>query len=105
MAYAKCEGSFNMHIDKDIDIDKEKIKNVVRKTCTERRTISLLKDFRIRMQFEEKVVKLVDIEAPNLWCNFMDGNLKACDEVCGKKRGRRSKGDTWWWNEEMKEAA
>ena len=25
-----------------------------------------------------------------------------CDEVCGKKRWRRSKGDTWWWNEEMK---
>ena len=25
----------------------------------------------------------------------------ACNEVCGKKR---SKGDTWWWNEEMKEA-
>ena len=22
----------------------------------------------------------------------------------GKKRGRRSKGDTWWWNEEVKEA-
>ena len=25
--------------------------------------------------------------------------LKACDEVCGKK-----KGDTWWWNEDVKEA-
>ena len=22
---------------------------------------------------------------------------------CGKKRGRRSKGDTWWWHEEVKE--
>ena len=30
--------------------------------------------------------------------------LKACDEVCGMKRGRRSKGNTWWWNEEVKEA-
>ena len=30
--------------------------------------------------------------------------LKACDEVCGKKMGRRSKGDTWWWNEEVNEA-
>ena len=36
--------------------------------------------------------------------HFKDGVLKACDEVCGKKRGRRSKGDTWWWNEEVKEA-
>ena len=24
--------------------------------------------------------------------------------VCWKKIGRRSKGDTWWWNEEVKEA-
>ena len=24
--------------------------------------------------------------------------------MCGKKRGRQSKGDTRWWNEEAKEA-
>ena len=24
--------------------------------------------------------------------------------MCGKKRWWRSKGDTWWWNEEVKEA-
>ena len=24
--------------------------------------------------------------------------------MCGNKRGRRNKGDTWWWNEEVKEA-
>ena len=35
---------------------------------------------------------------------FKDGVLRACYEVCGKKRGRRSKGDTWWWNEEVKKA-
>ena len=29
---------------------------------------------------------------------------EACDEVCGKKRGKRNKGDTWWWNKEVKEA-
>ena len=26
-----------------------------------------------------------------------------CDEVYGKKRGWNSKGDTWWWNDEVKE--
>ena len=36
--------------------------------------------------------------------HFKDGILRACDEVHGKKRCRRSKGDTWWWNEEVKEA-
>ena len=30
--------------------------------------------------------------------------LKACDEVCGKKKGKRDQGDTWWWNEDVKEA-
>ena len=29
--------------------------------------------------------------------------IKGCDEVCGKKRGVRSNGDTWWWNEDVKE--
>ena len=38
--------------------------------------------------------KLVDGGAPNLWGYFKDGVLKACDEVCGKMMGRRSKGDT-----------
>ena len=34
---------------------------------------------------------------------FKDGVSKACDEVCGKKRGRNNV-DTWWWNEEVIEA-
>ena len=29
--------------------------------------------------------------------------LQACDEVCGKKKGRKNHGDTWWLNEEVKE--
>ena len=76
------------------DVDKKKIRNVSRKTCAERRKITLLKDVKIRKQFEEKVIQLVDVGAPNLWGHFKDGVLKACDEVCGKRRGRRSKEDT-----------
>ena len=30
--------------------------------------------------------------------------LKACDELCGKKKGRRDQGDTLWLNEDVKEA-
>ena len=30
--------------------------------------------------------------------------LKACDKVCGKTKGRRDQGDTWWWNEDVEEA-
>ena len=55
------------------DIDKRKIRKVVKKTCAERRKITLLIDVKIRKRFEEKVTKLVDVGAPN----------------------RRSNGDTW----------
>ena len=29
---------------------------------------------------------------------------QACDEACGKRKGRTNHGHTWWWNEEVKEA-
>ena len=48
--------------------------------------------------------ELVDVDAPNLWNTFKNSVLQACDEVCGKKKGRKNHGDTWWWNEEVKEA-
>ena len=51
----------------------------------------------------KKLIKLVDIGVPNLWGHLKGGALKPCDEVCGKKRGRR-KGHTWRLNEEVKEA-
>ena len=43
------------------DIDRKKIRNVVRKTCTGRRKISLLKDLKIRKRFKEKVKGIVDV--------------------------------------------
>ena len=38
-----------------------------------------------------------------MWGHFKDGVLKAYDEVCWMKRGR-NEADTWWWNEEVKDA-
>ena len=37
-----------------VDIHQKKIRNVVRKTCIERRKISWLNDVKIRKRFEEK---------------------------------------------------
>ena len=34
---------------------------------------------------------------------FQGWGSKECDEVCGKKWGMRSKEDTWWWKEMVKE--
>ena len=39
-----------------------------------------------------------------MWGHFKNGVMEACNEVCWKKSERRSKGDTWWWNDEVKEA-
>ena len=45
----------------------------MKKTCAERRKVSLLKDVKIRKRFEEKVTKLVDVCASNVWGHFKDG--------------------------------
>ena len=49
------------------DIGKMKIRNIVRKACTDRGRIILLKDLKIRKRFDEKVIKSVDIGVSNLW--------------------------------------
>ena len=41
---------------------------------------------------------------PNLWRHSKDWVLKVSDVVHGKKRGRKSKGDSWWWNKVVKAA-
>ena len=55
----------------------------------------MMMDVKIKRRIEEKVTKLVDVGASNLWGHFNDGVLVACDVVCEKKRGRRSNRDTW----------
>ena len=42
-----------------MDVDKKKIREIMRMSCAERRKISLLKDVKIKKQFEEKVIELV----------------------------------------------
>ena len=34
----------------------------------------------------------------------MDAILEACEELCGKRKQRKERGSTWWWNEEVQEA-
>ena len=57
----------------------------MRKTCAVRRKITLLKYVKIRKQFEEKVAKLVDVGAPNLWGHFKDCVLKALMRCVGRR--------------------
>ena len=50
------EGSEFQHALVVADIGMKKIRNVARKTCTERRKIRLLKDMKTRKRLEEKVI-------------------------------------------------
>ena len=52
------------------DIEKRKIRKVVRKEGVERTKITVLKDVKIRKLFEEKVTELVDVGATNMWRDF-----------------------------------
>ena len=58
---------------------------------------------RYKDKIEGRVGELVSADAQDLWKCFKEGVLKTCDEVHGKKEGRRDQGDTWWWNEDVKE--
>ena len=86
-----------------VDLDKKVLKWVVRKERIIRRKIWKLNENRTRVRFEKRVKELVSTDAPDLWKTFRDGVLKACDELCGKKKSRRDQGDMWWWNEEVKD--
>ena len=50
----------------------------------------------MKTRFQKRVKELVDVDALNLWNTFESSKLQACDEVCGKKKGRKNHKDTWW---------
>ena len=63
-----------------------------------------MKEDATRARFKERLWELVSADAPDLWIGFRAGMLKSFDEVCGKTKGRRDQGDTWWWNKDVREA-
>ena len=87
-----------------VDVEESKLKKSGKKSKRVRWRMWMLKEKEIKEEFEQRVVKLVDTEAVDLWESYKNGVLKACDELCGKTKGRRDQGNTWWWNEQVKEA-
>ena len=87
-----------------VDVEKSRLKKPAKKRRDVRRKLWKLKEKEIREKFVGRVEELVNIEATDLWAAYREGTLKACDEVCGKIKGRRDRGNTWWWNEEVKDA-
>ena len=35
---------------------------------------------------------------------YKNGVLKANDELCGETKAKGDRGNTWWWNEQVKDA-
>ena len=85
-----------------IDLDKKVLNKIVTKQRIIRRKIWKLNENQTRVRFEKRVKKLISTDAPDLWKTFKAGVLKACDEMWGKKKSRRDRGDMWRWNEEVK---
>ena len=86
-----------------VDLDEKVLKKVVRKKRIIRRKIWKLNENQTRVRFEKRVKELVSTNAPDLRKTFRDGVLKACDELCRKKKSRGDQGYMWWWNEEIKD--
>ena len=86
------------------DVDDKKINKVIKKERLKKRKVWKLQDKEIKAKFEEKVAELISTKESELWSSFKESVLKACDEICGVTRTRKSRGNTWWWNEEVKAA-
>ena len=46
----------------------------------------------------------MDTDSIYLWGSYKKGVLLACDKLCGKTKGRGDRGNTWWWNEQVRDA-
>ena len=86
------------------DEEEQKLKKSVKKSRRVRWRMWKLKEKEIKEKFEERVVELVDTDSMDLWESYKNGVLQACDELCGKTKGRGDWGNTWWWNEQVRDA-
>ena len=57
-----------------------------------------------KKKLKEKVKKLINTEAKNLWGSFKDEILEACEKFCRKRKRRREQESIWWLNEKVQEA-
>ena len=76
-----------------VDLDKKILKKVVKKQRIIKRKIWKLNENRTRVRFEKRVKELVSTDTPDLSKTLKNSILKACNEVYGKKKSRRDRGD------------
>ena len=78
-----------------VDVE-QKLKKSVKKSRRVRWRVWKLKKKEIKEKFEEKVEELVDTDSMDLSESYNKGVLQACDELCGKTKGRGDRENTWW---------
>ena len=83
------------------DEGKRKLNEVVKKESRVKHMVWKLKEKKCKRNLKEE---LLDVETTSLWESFRDGVLKACNELCGKKKVIKNGGNKWWWNEEVRNA-
>ena len=86
------------------DVDKRKLNKVVMKESRVKCMVWKLRQKEMQEKFERRVEELADVKTTNLLKFFIDGVVKACDELCGKKKVRKTGGNKWWWNEKVRNA-
>ena len=86
-------------------VSKEMGKRVKEKFVPRRRTW-LLRDAEKKKAFELKVTEHWErtTKEVDVWERYRECVLAASDEVCGWTKGKCRHGETWWWNEKVKEA-
>ena len=77
-----------------VDVDDQKLKKSVKKSRKVRWTVWKLNEKEIKENFEERVVELVDTDSMYLWGSYKKGVLQACNEWCGKTKGRGDRKST-----------
>ena len=75
-----------------VDVEERKLRKSGKKSEMVRWRVWKLKEKKIKEEFAQRVM---DTEAVDLWESYKNGVLKACDELCGKTKGRRDQGNTW----------
>ena len=87
-----------------VDVEEQKLKKSAKKSKRVRWKVWKLKEKEIKQKFEEREVELVGADSMDLWVSYKNKVLQACDELCGKTKASGSRENTWWWNEQAKDA-
>ena len=86
-----------------VDVEEKKLKKSVKNSKRVRWRVWKLKEKEIKEKFEERVVELVDTDSMDWWESYKNGLLQACEELCGKTKGKGDRGNAWWWNKQVKD--